>query len=69
VVAGFAGFDTTAAWLASVNAEHGISKSLGQGGYFILGTLFFALMCYVLYRVAMKKDKNLSTPDTNQPRM
>jgi putative OPT family oligopeptide transporter len=69
VVAGFAGFDTTAAWLASVNAEHGISKSLGQGGYFILGTLFFAFMCYVLYRVAMKKDKNLSTPDTNQPRM
>ncbi|MCE3281312.1 MAG: peptide transporter [Chitinophagaceae bacterium] len=69
VVAGFAGFDTTAAWLASVNAEHGISKSLGQGGYFILGTLFFAFICYVLYRVAMKKDKNLSTPDTNQPRM
>jgi OPT family oligopeptide transporter len=69
IIAVLSGIDSTAEGLKDINAEDGIKGSLGENGYFILGTLFFAIMCYVLYRVAMKKDKNLSTPDTNQPKM
>jgi putative OPT family oligopeptide transporter len=45
--------------LAKVNAEHGISKALGSGGYQLLGLAFFLLMAYTLYRIAIKKDKRL----------
>jgi putative OPT family oligopeptide transporter len=45
--------------LAKVNAEHGISKALGGGGYQLLGLAFFLLMAYTLYRIAIKKDKGL----------
>jgi len=41
----------------SVNMEHSLSGSLGEGGYFILGTAFFALMAFILYRVAVQKKK------------
>ncbi|HRG82683.1 MAG TPA: OPT/YSL family transporter [Chitinophagaceae bacterium] len=44
--------------LGGVNAEHGISGSLGLEGYKWLGVLFFALMGFVLYRIATGKTKN-----------
>ncbi|PZR29313.1 MAG: oligopeptide transporter, OPT family [Citrobacter freundii] len=43
--------------LAKVNAEHGLSESLGGEGYKWLGVAFFALMGITLYRIAMKNDK------------
>jgi OPT family oligopeptide transporter len=43
--------------LTNVNAEHGLSSSLGPDGYKWLGVGFFALMGYILYRVATKKGK------------
>ena len=42
--------------LQNVNAEHGLAEMLGQGGYYILGVLFFAAMATYLYRTATKKD-------------
>lgn len=44
--------------LGGVNAEHGISHSLGMEGYKWLGVIFFAVMGFVLYRIATGKTKN-----------
>ena len=37
--------------------EHGISGLVGgQNAYFLLGAIFFGLMGYVLYKIAIKKN-------------
>jgi OPT family oligopeptide transporter len=43
--------------LANVNAEHGLTKAIDIEGYKWLGVAFFALMGYVLYRIAISKRK------------
>lgn len=43
----------------AINLEHNLTGTLGQEGYFILGTVFFALMGFVLYRIAISKKKNV----------
>lgn len=43
--------------LAKVNAEHSLTGSLGAEGYKWLGVIFFAIMGFILYRVAIKRDK------------
>ena len=43
--------------LGKVNAEHGLTSSLGGEGYKWLGVAFFALMGYVLYKIAISKRK------------
>lgn len=48
--------DGIAAKLATVNMEHGLTASLGEGGYQLLGAIFFCLLGLVLYRVAIKKE-------------
>ena len=57
IIAILSGFDGPAAVLKSVNAEHGLSSALGEGGYYLLGTLAFATMAFVLYRVGRAKNK------------
>lgn len=52
-----AGFDGPAKVLAKLNVEEDFSKVLGHGGYQVFGVLFFAFMAFVLYRIAIKKDK------------
>ncbi len=42
-------------FLNAVSLESNISDALTQGGYFVLGTLMFAAMGTILYKVAMKK--------------
>jgi OPT family oligopeptide transporter len=44
-------------FLDSVNTEHDLARGMGTDGYFILGVLFFALMAFILYRVARSKKK------------
>lgn len=44
--------------LGNVNAEHGLTSSLGTEGYKWLGVAFFALMGYVLYKIAVSKRKD-----------
>jgi len=44
-------------FLKNVSMEHGLVEMLSENGYFLLGTLFFALMGLILYRVAMKKTE------------
>ncbi len=43
--------------LAKISAEHGLVKSLSEGGYHLLGVLFFVAMAVMLYRVAIKKSE------------
>lgn len=51
--------ETVAGGLAKVNAEHGLSRFLGSGGYQLLGVLFFAGMGYVLYRIGRQKQTSI----------
>lgn len=44
-------------FLENVSMEHGLVNALTEGGYFLLGVLFFALMAFILYRVASNKKK------------
>lgn len=54
IIAILAGFDSTSTALAAVNMEGSLAGIFGHGGYFILGTAMFALMGWVLYRIANK---------------
>jgi OPT family oligopeptide transporter len=51
--------DKASAQLAKWSAEHGLTNSLGGEGYKWLGVAFFALMGITLYRIAIKKDKQI----------
>lgn len=45
--------------LGSVNAEHGLTNTLGGQGYTWLGVAFFALMGYILYKIGVSKRKEI----------
>ena len=47
--------------MTSINLEKNLEHSMGQLGYYLLGVAFFALMAYVLYRVASNR-RNTETP-------
>jgi OPT family oligopeptide transporter len=59
LVAILSSIDSVNTKLGEVNAEHGLTNSLGGEGYKWLGVAFFALMGIVLYRIAIKKSKSL----------
>ncbi|HEY3405122.1 MAG TPA: oligopeptide transporter, OPT family [Ohtaekwangia sp.] len=42
--------------LDALNFEHSIVSALGNGGYQLMGTLFFIAMMVMLYRLGTKKD-------------
>ena len=43
--------------LAKASAEHGLQTGIGAEGYKWLGVAFFALMGFILYRIAIAKSK------------
>ena len=51
--------DAIAKSLGMLNLEPTISHLLGEQGYFVLGTLLFFAMAFVLYRVSMRKEESL----------
>jgi OPT family oligopeptide transporter len=51
--------DKINAGLGKVSAEHGLTTSFGGEGYKWLGVAFFALMGFILYRVAIGKNKSV----------
>jgi hypothetical protein len=55
IIAFLAGSSGGEKFLNAVNQEHGLTGLLSEGGYYVLGTVFFALMGLILYRVAIKK--------------
>jgi OPT family oligopeptide transporter len=56
VIAFLAGSDWGERFLKAVSLEDSLTGNLSQGGYYILGTIFFALMGLILYKVAIKKS-------------
>lgn len=60
IVAFLSANDTIAGFLKKVNLEETLTHQLGEQGYFILGSIFFALLVMVLYRVASKKEDNIT---------
>ena len=57
IIAILSGFDGPAAVLNKVNAEQGLSHLLHEDGYYIMGTLAFLIMAFILYRVGVSKNK------------
>lgn len=55
VIAFVAGSSSGESFLKSVSMEEGLVHTLNNGGYYILGVAFFALMGWILYRTALKK--------------
>ena len=55
IIAFFAGSDTGEKLLNKISQEAGITGALSQSGYFLMGTIFFALMGWILCKVAIKK--------------
>jgi OPT family oligopeptide transporter len=56
IVAFLSANETIAKKLALLNLEEMIVHAWGQQGYYLLGTLIFFAMAFVLYKVAMKKE-------------
>ncbi len=54
VVAIFSAFDSTAAFLAKLSAEHALVGAIGVTGFEFIGVVAFAVMATVLYRVARR---------------
>lgn len=57
LVAILSSIDSVNTQLGKVNAEHRIASSFGGEGYKWLGVAFFAVMGFVLYRIAIGKKK------------
>lgn len=55
IIAFVSGSTSGKRFLDRINLEHGLTKTLGESGYFLLGVLLFATMAYLLYRVARSK--------------
>jgi OPT family oligopeptide transporter len=51
--------EKVSAGLGKVSAEQSLTRSMGEEGYKWLGVAFFALMGYILYRIAISKRKTL----------
>jgi hypothetical protein len=56
IVAFMQASDSISTGLNNISREHILSEILGTGGYNILGVFFFALMGFILYRVATKNS-------------
>ncbi len=55
IIAFFAGSDSGEKLLNKISLESNFTEWLSKGGYFFVGTIFFALMGFILYKVATKK--------------
>jgi uncharacterized oligopeptide transporter (OPT) family protein len=55
IIAFVSGSESGEKFLAAVSQEEGLVHLLSENGYFLVGSLFFALMAGILYKVATKK--------------
>lgn len=56
IIAILSGIDSTAIVLAKISVEHTIVSALGERGYFIMGSAAFAIMGFILFKIASKKN-------------
>lgn len=58
IVAFLSANETVAKQLHLLSLEASLTEALGEQGYYVLGTLLFFVMAFILYRVAMKQEKS-----------
>ncbi len=58
-----AGSENIAKKLELANLQNYLSRIFGEGWYQVIGVLFFAAMAFMLYRIALKKNKIEVFPD------
>jgi hypothetical protein len=56
VVAFLQAFPASERGLQNISMEESLVHGLGQGGYYLLGVVFFLLMAFLLYRTARSRD-------------
>jgi OPT family oligopeptide transporter len=56
IVAFLSANETIAKALSKINFEEAITHSIGEQGYFLLGTIVFFAMALILYRIAVKPE-------------
>lgn len=56
LIAFVAGSESGNRFLEAVNMEPRLVTAIGHGGYYLLGVALFAVMAWILYRNAMRKD-------------
>lgn len=59
LVAILSSIDSVSANLGTINTEPGLHNALGGEGYKWLGVAFFAFMGFVLYRIAVQRNKSV----------
>jgi putative OPT family oligopeptide transporter len=59
LIAFLAGSDAGYKFLSAITLESTLTNALSEGGYFVLGVIFFAVMAIMLYRVGIKKNNQL----------
>lgn len=59
LIAFLSAFESTNNALALLNLEHSLTGFLSENGYYLLGTAFFVLMGWWLYRTGMQKTEEL----------
>ncbi|MBS1609471.1 MAG: OPT/YSL family transporter [Bacteroidetes bacterium] len=59
IVAFLSASDSISKGLAKINAEQSLTGLLGEEGYKWLGVIVFGLMCLILYRVAIGRNKSV----------
>lgn len=66
IVAFLSAFENTNAGLQKVSVEHSLVGGLGEDGYKWLGVAFFALMAFILYKIATSKVKESEQIDLSE---
>ncbi|MFM2233403.1 MAG: hypothetical protein RJB31_2104, partial [Bacteroidota bacterium] len=61
IVAFLSANETVAKALNKLNFEENITHAFGEQGYFLLGTLVFFAMAFLLYRIAVKPEDPVTT--------
>ena len=56
IIAFVSGSDGGDRFLKAISMEESLSSALSTNGYYLLGVIFFALMGWMLYRTALKKN-------------
>jgi putative OPT family oligopeptide transporter len=59
IVAFLSANENIANQLQKLNFEHALITSMGENGYYILGTFIFLAMSFILYRIAVKPEKTV----------
>jgi hypothetical protein len=56
MIAFLSAFEGSKKGMDVLNLEHSLVSGLSENGYYLLGTILFMLMGWILYRIGLKRD-------------